>query len=881
MADKSKKPSTRKPAHTIPLTHRQQRAKKRPQSEQTATQSVSMPHAAIPRKQTTRAQAPATQTPRRASRVSTLQPKPAVAEAITEPAVEEVAEPAIELAVESAPDEPRRVRVRVRRKSIPLLEAMQIDITRQEASQIDITRQDTTILPTMRIFPPQPRQPDSAPDAISAETLAEEAPATLHAETLTEPVAPAPDSSELALEPLVVAEPEPELAHDEPEPAAAIEEPDAEELESLASDDEAVAEDEEPEQPERRRMPTLAVMVALAPRAEPAPTTPLLEEEFAENSEVSAEALPDAPIAEETVSAPDFAVPTDAVPTEAEDVVAEPATEPTVEMPDETPTIEPTVEMSDETPTVEMSDEATAAEPANEQSEDAPAQPPRLWMWWAQRPRRQAAPETRPIAAMESALSAAASVAPVISQDAEQTAPRRVARRTEAATTAATPAPAESRAAKTVAKRADAEVEALAERRRAARERQRNEEKNSTRAVVLSWAAFGYAVVASIAALVAVIAGLRFSTGGAAQAIFVWALALALIAGLGAWLGYLCAQLGRPLLATLALLLSQLGALVWALGLLGPRAALLMLAPASVALALRGAGRLSAMVAGLAWFTLYLADLALNLLGAQHPHLILGLAGAALVDVSLTLVGLWLIVNILISLYTSRLNAVAHGRAVEHVALHTEAQLDRLRAQTEDDAEALRQALLEALRGEQPARVYARGPLSAVAEMVNEMADRLVDLRYDRTERKRLESATRRLTRVIERAWLGLSWSWPDATGTILDDLLALLRTPPPSDTPALPDETSPTGQVVAPHLFRGWRPTEQMQRVSQPGAEQEVLPGMPSVPSQPSAPSLPSLLEGDTSMRLTTPLELPPSPRWRGSSSRHSASDQSGAPDR
>ncbi len=474
----------------------------------------------------------------------------------------------------------------------------------------------------------------------------------------------------------------------------------------------------------------------------------------------------------------------------------------------------------------------------------------------------------------------AASVAPVIGEDAEHTAPRRVVRRAAVAAVAEAPAPppAASGAAKTVARRADAAVDARAQRRRAARARQRNEAKHSARAVVLSWVAFGHAVVASIAALVAVIAGLRFSAGAGAQAVFGWALALAVIAGLGAWLGYLCAQLGRPLLATLALLLSQFGALAWALGLLGPRAALLMLAPAGVALALRGAGRLSAIGAGLAWFTLYLADLALTLAGAQHPHLILGLAGAALVDSSLTLVGLWSIVNILISLYTSRMNVVAHGRAVEHVALHTEAQLDRLRTQTEDDAEALRRALLEALRGEQPARVYARGPLSAVAEVVNEMADRLVDLRYDRAERKRLESATRRLTRVIERAWLGLSWSWPDATGTILDDLLALLRMPPSPDAPALPDETSPTGQVVAPHLFRGWRPTEPTPRISRPSAEQEVLPGMPSVPSQPSAPSLPSLLEGDTSVRLTTPLELPPSPRWRGPSARSSAPDQSGA---
>jgi chemotaxis protein histidine kinase CheA len=784
------------------------------------------------------------------------------------------------------PAAPRLVRVRVRRQTIPL----------QEALRIDITRQDTTILPAMRIFPPRleplERQPDTLPITTAApEALVEEAPTTLHAETLVEPAAIEPEESVLSLEPLEAEAPEPAAEAPElPVPGSLPEVSGAEAPELMEV--EVAEEAEDLEQPERRRMPTLAVMVALAPRAEPAPTAPLNEAEEAQIGEAQTEepavTLPAAPVAELTAATLD-AVPVPADVAATEEPTEASAVTSTEELP-ATPAEQPTEAPAAEMPAAEMpAAETPAAEtPAAETpaqsvapSEDAPAPSSRAWMWWAQASRRQA-PETRPIVAAEKALLTATSVAPMMGQDAENTTPRRAVRRT--VTPVPAPQPAEGGAAKTmktVAKRADAEVDALAQRRRAARARQRQEAKHSTRAVVLSWAAFGHAAVASVAALIAVIAGLRFSAGADAQAIFGWALALALIAGLGAWFGYLCAQLGRPLLATLALLLSQLGAVAWTLALLGPRAALLALAPASVALALRGAGRLSAIGAGLAWFVLYLADLALTLAGAQHPHLALGLAGAALVDGALALVGLWLIVNILISLYTSRMNTVAHGRAVEHVALQTEAQLARLRTQVEDDAEELRRALLEALRGEQPARVYARGPLSAVAEAINEMADRLVDLRYDRTERKRLESATRRLTRVIERAWLGLSWSWPDATGTILDDLLALLRMPPPPDGPALPDETAPTGQVIAPHLFRGWRPTEPTPRVSQPIVEQEVLPGMPSLPSQPSAPSLPSLLDGDTSMRLTTPLELPPSPRWRGSSAHASDPDQSGATER
>ncbi|MGH2505084.1 MAG: hypothetical protein ACRDID_21450, partial [Ktedonobacterales bacterium] len=408
----------------------------------------------------------------------------------------------------------------------------------------------------------------------------------------------------------------------------------------------------------------------------------------------------------------------------------------------------------------------------------------------------------------------------------------------------------------------------------------------SPRVIVLSWTAGGHVAVACVAAMIAVIAALRSSAGPDALAVFNWALALALIAGAGAAAGYACAQTRHPRLATLALILSQLGTLAWALALLGPRAALLMLAPASAALALRGAGRLSTIVTALGWLMLFIAAVALNLAGQMTPALALDTAAAALVDVALALVGLWLAVSILNSLYLSRLNVVARGRAVEHAALLTEAQLDRLRTQTEDDADTLRRTLRQALRGEQPDRVYARGALSVVAEEVNTVTDRLVDLGYDRVERKRLESATRRLTRVIERAWLGLPWSWPDATGTLLDDLLALLRMPPPADTPDLLDDTTPTGQVVAPHLFRNWQATdadlaEQRTQPGMPGSSATPsVPGYPSLPSMPSYPSMPSLWPSDPGLGLIDPLELPPAPRWRGADSPDSA-DRTGAPDR
>ncbi|HEY7850011.1 MAG TPA: hypothetical protein VIC27_08095 [Ktedonobacterales bacterium] len=616
-----------------------------------------------------------------------------------------------------------------------------------------------------------------------------------------------------------------------------------------APDDASLEEESTPTTPVRK-MPTLAVMAALAPRADPSPSETADTPDGAdvrvspEDTAPRARAVhPTAPLAEADrldLAALEFAADASAA--------------------DEPPTDEGAASRVDAPISAALADAlATPDDAPALDTQGLPAASTSNGMWWTQAVRRRPAPETRPIAA------AVRPGAPD-PDDAEVTAPRPVARRPFAAP--AVPAQAERQAKQS-------EDELFSRRARSTGARLRARAMRSPRVIVLSWTAGGHVAVACVAALIAVIAALRSSAGPDALAVFEWALALALIAGVGAAVGYACAQIGRPRLATLALALSQLGALTWALGLLGPRAALLTLAPASAALALRGAGRLSAVAAALGWMTFFIVAEALTLSGALTPSLALSGVGAALVDVALPLVGLWLAVSILNSLYVSRLNVVARGRAVEHAALLTEAQLDRLRTQTEDDADALRRALGEALRGEQPERVYARGALSVVADEVNAMADRLIDLRYDRAERKRLESATRRLTRVIERAWLGLSWSWPDATGTILDDLLALLRTPPPPDTPDLLDDTTPTGQVVAPHLFRGWQVAE-----PDPTA-QRTQPGLPSLPSIPSAPSLPSLWPSDPGLGLTDPLELPPSPRWRSPEPLLDPSDRPESPNR
>lgn len=781
--------------------------------------------------------------------------------------------------VDAQPAPARRVKVRVRRKRP----------TPPVASPLDITRVDTDILPKIRIITPGETGPLIMPDgplslvavdgahihdlsevtsALLPSTTdqppneAPDQPAAAAPEPLSEPAVEAPEEMRPAdAEPGQQAETMPLYSAALLAPELKAPELKAAETSPLPAPDPAESAGAAP----ARKMPTLAVMAALTQRAEPTP--PAADDATVDEKrpdERQDERPAASPVAESAPRRLRAASPTaplsvsDLLDPAALDALAAPATNVAPDAPDtQAHAVSPA--------SSEPASEEDVATQANTTPEQAPQASGAHWMWWIQAVRRRAAPETRPIA---SATAAAKQALISGDDDLEVTAPRPASRRPAATVPLNAPHWDESpRSIHTERARLervsfssdalDAD-EAFTRRARAARARQHAGAVRSPRAEVLSWVAGGHAALAGVAALIAVIAALRSSAGPNAWSVFAWAITLALIAGLGAAVGYFCAQTNRPRLATLALLLSQSGALVWALGLLGPRVALLTLAPASVALALRGAGRTSAVATFLAWMLLFIMAEAFTLAGALSPALPLNPATSALLDVALPLVGLWLTVSVLVSLYTSRMRVVARGRALEHAALLTERQLDLLRSQTQDDAEALRRTLAAALRGEQPERVYAHGALSVVADTINEVADRIEDLRYDRAERKRLESAARRLTRVIERAWLGLSWSWPEATGTILDDLLALLRTPPPADTPELKDETTPTGQVVAPHLFRGWRPSE----TTTPIVRAKL--GEPSVPSQPSAPSLPSLWPSDPGAGLIDPLELPPSPRWR-----------------
>ena len=924
MADRGDKTPARKTARTLPLTHRQHKATKRNQTEMGASTPAAAPLAASPNQisrgiTTTTPRSRRDQSPTRSRRRAL--PKAAVAVPPVAPVAPVTpATPAARASrrgkpsrAQAAPAKPvRPLRPAKVTKPAKLTKPAKAAKAAKAAQPVRSARPKLRSKPVVAETPAEPTFAAAllAPEVAAAEMRPVLAPTEEPAERAAAVTAAA--ETPAAEAPVVEA---PETPGDERALALELE------AASQATSQTALGEPEEPAP--ARKMPTLAVMAALAQRAEPLRATYAPRDDVA-NVAVEVDTAPRLRTVRPTtpLTAPLGAAELDAAEVDA----AEPAASAERQGAATTAPLDlfasvPTAQAGTAADLDARLDQpsATRAEPADLSAllaRVAPVEPTERpgagedsahRMWWPAALRRRAAPETRPIAAIP-ADQQARDRAPLDGVS-ETTAPRiaaRVAARRAASNGAQRAEPrvsgqtpeAEVSAAPRRAGRADAQVvaqkpaqqpvltgEQFSRRAQVTGARLRARAMRSPRVVVLSWTAGGHVAVACVAALIAVIAALRSSAGPNALATFNWALALALIAGLGAAAGYACAQTRRPQLATLALILSQLGALAWALALLGPRAALLLLAPASAALALRGAGRLGAIGAALGWLALFIAAVALNLGGQLMPALSLDGGAAALVDVALALVGLWLAVSILNSLYQSRLNVVARARAVEHAALHTEAQLDHLRTQTDDDAEALRRALRLALRGEQPERVYARGSLSVVAEEINTVVERLVDLGLDRVERKRLESATRRLTRVIERAWLGLPWSWPDATGTLLDDLLALLRMPPPADTPDLLDDTTPTGQVVAPHLFRNWQapepvPTDLSAQRTQPGVpgvpDAPSAPGYPSLPSMPSFPSypshpshpsyssLPSLWPSDPGLELLDPLELPPAPRWR-----------------
>lgn len=324
------------------------------------------------------------------------------------------------------------------------------------------------------------------------------------------------------------------------------------------------------------------------------------------------------------------------------------------------------------------------------------------------------------------------------------------------------------------------------------------------RAELVTPVAVAHAGVAAAAAVAGAVMLLLDAPGA------LWPLSLTLITGVGGWLAYaLAARSGARGTAATVLLASQLGILAWLLALLGPRAALLAIVPALALLALRMMGRGAAMAVAIGAFALYVVSAAVTLGAVAAPGAALDAGGAALADGLALAAGLGATLLGMLHLANSRAWSELAAQARLHEARVLRARLAQVTRQVEDDGERLEAALSRALHGGGIPPVTAGGALSPLAETVGVAAERLQTLQRDREDRLRLEGAMRAVTRAVERAWLGLPWSWPEWSGTPMDELVALLRTPRPRESREMPEvwtEETPT-LLQLPALDRGMAP--------------------------------------------------------------------------
>jgi hypothetical protein len=311
---------------------------------------------------------------------------------------------------------------------------------------------------------------------------------------------------------------------------------------------------------------------------------------------------------------------------------------------------------------------------------------------------------------------------------------------------------------------------------------------------VIAWAAVAQATLALLGALVFASLALR----GDPQALY--ALVFASLAGVPAGVAYaLAPRRTLALLGALALVASQVALFAWSFALVGPHPALLLLAPALLAVAMEMSGKALGVVmaAGLgavyAWFALVPA----------HGDVV-----ATNFDLVAVLAGLAAVCAALLALDRRATTEEAQSKGWRTEAERLDALNQAQRAQAEEEASYLHGVLAEALHGRGIVRVALEGPLAKLSEMVYTVASRLMTLRRDRDERVRLEGALAQLMRAVEDSSLGDKAQWPRQTGTPVDTLSDQLRSVP-SWRPESHDDLLSRDLFAAPHA-----PTESQSNI-------------------------------------------------------------------
>jgi hypothetical protein len=266
---------------------------------------------------------------------------------------------------------------------------------------------------------------------------------------------------------------------------------------------------------------------------------------------------------------------------------------------------------------------------------------------------------------------------------------------------------------------------------------------------------------------------------GVANMLGGWLLVGALIAGLGGVLAYIFHEIeSLQRYAPIALMVSQLGLLVWALLIVGPRASLLVLVPALIEAAALMSDTLLASVFALGALLIYALFAGFSISLTVTPVSPPTGAAALVFDVLCVVVGLLAALWLLLAILSGRERAQAIARARRHEADVLRNLVTQFRQEVQDDTSKLESALLQALKGQDVGAMPTEGMYRLLAETILDTATRLEVLQRDREERLRLEGALRVVVRAVERQWLGIEPEWPEHTGTAIDELVALLRSP-------------------------------------------------------------------------------------------------------
>lgn len=278
-----------------------------------------------------------------------------------------------------------------------------------------------------------------------------------------------------------------------------------------------------------------------------------------------------------------------------------------------------------------------------------------------------------------------------------------------------------------------------------------------------------------------------------------WTLAGAVIAGMGGAIAYAFSEIGTlKRFAPSVLVVSQLGLLVWAMAVFGSRASLLALTPALVEVTLLMSGALLASVFLLGALLIYALLAGLSVSIGMTPIAVLDPTATTVLDVLLVVVGLLAALWLLLVIQSGRERAQAIARARRHEADVLRNLVTQFRQDAQDDTSKLESALLQALKGHGIGPIPMEGMYRLLAETIMDTASRLEVLQRDREERLRLEGSLRVVIRAVERQWLGLEPGWPGLTGTAVDELVALLRTPPLD----LTYQSDPQSPSITPRLI-------------------------------------------------------------------------------